>query len=100
MPKRTAPPFQIADNLCAPLPASPNQNVADMTINVASHELLETVACPYAHGWFNDATNDEISNACGRVFGPLKANGANEVWNDHPYLVQQEWSNAISGCTQ
>lgn len=90
----------IADNNCAPLPASPNHNVADMTINVASHELLEAVASPYAKGWFNDKTNDEISDACGGVFGPLKANGANEIWNGHPYLVQEEWSNAINGCTQ
>jgi hypothetical protein len=89
----------ISDNNCAPLPANPNHNPADYTLNVASHELLEAIASPYGGGWYSP-TNGEISDACGGVFGPLHPDGSNEIWNGHHYLVQEEWSNAIGGCTQ
>jgi len=33
------------------------------------------------------------------IFGTRAGDGSNVVMHGHPYIVQMEWSNAISGCT-
>src|SRR6185437_12397952 len=35
---------------------------------------------------------------CAWTFGAAGSNGADVAWNGHPYVVQQEWSNATSSC--
>ena len=81
--------------------SSPNNDFdADSTINVTSHEHMEAVTDPQLNAWY-DAQGNEIGDKCAWNFGtPSLDNGnANVQWNSHFYLVQQEWSNAISDCT-
>jgi IPT/TIG domain len=90
-------------------PQGPNGNIADITINTLSHELNEeitdptAICCPGQGGWF-DANGEENGDKCAYNFGyrvGSTANGDyNQVVNGHPYLLQREWSNAISGCYQ
>ena len=77
--------------------ASPNIDDADQTINVASHEQMEAATDPLLNGWFN-SNNFEIGDLCAFTFGPGNLQGADVLWNKNPYIVQEEWSNAISGC--
>src|SRR5216683_1100926 len=79
--------------------------------------------CAY-HGHFNDGGNDavyafmafdnfvhqagktcvagqtggEIGDACNFNFAPRNDIGADVYMNGHPYIVQQEWSNAVHTC--
>ncbi len=78
--------------------ASPNINDADQTINVTSHEQMEAATDPLFTGW-HDSSNFEIGDLCAFTFGPGNLQGADVLWNKDPYIVQQEWSNAINGCT-
>jgi hypothetical protein len=43
-----------------------------------------------------------MADECETTYGPIGLDGgrANEEWHGHYYLVQEEWSNAISGCSQ
>jgi hypothetical protein len=84
-------------------PTSPNGDLdADSTINVISHELMETVTDPSVgnsnYAWI-DASGSEIGDKCNFTFGSTDAAGADLYANGHPYIVQQEWSNRISGCS-
>jgi hypothetical protein len=81
--------------------ASPNNDEADQTINVTSHEQMEAATDPLLSAWV-DTTNPnggEIGDLCAWTFGPGNFQGADVLWNKDPYIAQQEWSNAISGCT-
>jgi hypothetical protein len=77
--------------------SSPNHNDADQTINVTSHEQLEAATDPGLNAWF-DVHGAEIGDKCVWTFGARNAQGADVVWNRHPYIVQREWSNARRGC--
>jgi hypothetical protein len=86
---------------CYGLSGSPNHDIdADAEINLTSHEQMELATDPEASGWFGPAGifNDEIGDKCAGVFGPLSANGADISLKGHPYVVQEEWDNAVSGC--
>src|SRR2546421_526721 len=50
-----------------------------------------------ANGW-TDSSGQEIGDKCAWTFGSLNTDGSNANWNGHPYLVQEEWDNAQSGC--
>jgi hypothetical protein len=77
---------------------SPNNNIdADSTINVTSHEQIEAATDPLISAWY-DSSGAEIGDKCAWTFGSVAANGSNVTWNGHPYIVQQEWDNAKSGC--
>lgn len=80
----------------------PNSDDADQTINVASHEQMEAATDPLLNAWIdpNDPSGGEIGDKCNFTFGPLvNAQGADVVWNNNSYLVQQEWNNAINACS-
>ena len=84
-------------------PTSPNNDPdADSTINVISHELMETVTDPAVgasnYAWI-DSSGNEIGDKCNFTFGPTDASGADLVANGHPYIVQQEWSNKAGACS-
>lgn len=78
--------------------AGPNADDADMTINVVSHEQMETATDPLLNAWF-DSTGFEIGDKCSFNFGPVDNKAGDTVLNSNSYLVQQEWDNAISGCS-
>jgi len=82
-------------------PTTPNDDYdADGTINLISHEQMESVTDPTGRGW--TAPDGEIGDKCVWRFGPLPYDHgkANEKWNGHFYVVQMEWSNASNGCVQ
>ena len=80
--------------------ASPNTDLdADSTINVLSHEQMEAVTDPLLNAWY-DGQGNENGDKCAWNFGNINMDGnqANVQWHNNFYLVQQEWSNADSGC--
>ena len=81
--------------------AGPNDYDADQTINVTSHEQMEAATDPLLNAWidYTNPNGGEIGDMCAWTFGPGNLQGADVLWNKNPYIVQQEWSNAISGCT-
>jgi hypothetical protein len=74
----------------------PNANDADATINVASHEHRESINDPLGNAWY-DRRGYEGSDKCAWNFGTVTGN-YNQTINGHHYTLQQEWSNARSGC--
>lgn len=76
--------------------SSPNNDDADQTINVTSHEQMEAATDPLLNAW-TDSSGNEIGDKCAWQFGPLTG-GADVTWNNHPYIVQEEWDNNTSSC--
>jgi hypothetical protein len=64
-----------------------------------SDEHMEAVTDGHLDAWY-DASGNEIGDKCAWNFGSLPLDGgkANEQWNGHYYIVQQEWSNSKAGC--
>jgi hypothetical protein len=79
----------------------PNNDWADATINVVSHEHNESITDPDGTAWF-DSSGNEIGDKCAWSFGSTLGSTAygayNQVINGHDYYLQQEWSNASSSC--
>ena len=78
-----------------------NDPAADSTINVTSHEANETITDDLLNAWYDNRGN-EIGDKCAWNFGTALGNNGhgsyNQVINGHDYYMQQEWSNAKSGC--
>jgi hypothetical protein len=78
---------------------------ADDTINLISHEHNEAITDPLGTAWY-DSSGNEIGDKCAWNFGsgPWPSTGAssaseyNQTIGTGHYYVQQEWSNASSGC--
>jgi hypothetical protein len=86
------------------VPDSPNHDpAADATISLISHEQMEAVTDPQYRSWFRGdvAQDGEIADIC-FLWGTLDEDGghANQAWNGHYYILQEEWSNAVKGCVQ
>ena len=84
----------------------PNSSTADPTISTISHEHNEMVTDPDGTAWI-DARGEEDGDLCLTTFGPsLGGAGAggplstrwNETINGGHFFLQEEWSNADSGC--
>src|SRR5262249_50758584 len=89
-------PYTSSTSGCT-VPTAPNDYDADSTINVTSHELMETVSDPDLGGWYDvDDNGGEIGDKCAWQFGATDAQGADVTISGHPYIVQKEWSNAKS----
>ncbi len=85
--------------------SQPNNNTADNTIDVLSHEMNEAITDPQINAWFDDNTTNggEIGDQCNFDYGPAlgttSTGGAyDELVNHDTYEVQQQWSNASPGC--
>ncbi len=82
--------------------ARPNGDVTDHELNVISHEHNETVTDPTGGGWFDVDGTGENGDKCNFDFGTAIASNVNgnynQLINHNPYEIQQEWSNAITGC--
>jgi hypothetical protein len=83
---------------CNPGGSLPNNDDADLTINVTSHEQIEAATDPNPSSGWVDSSGQEIGDKCAWTFGPRGSDGSDVNFNGDPYLLQQEWSNAISGC--
>ncbi len=90
------------NNSCTGLSQFPNSRDADIEISITSHEQMETVTDPLLDAWYSGSVSGENGDLCAYNYGTRGFDGglANEQWNGHFYVVQQEWSNAINGCTQ
>ena len=62
--------------------------------NVTSHEFSEAVTDPQISAWY-DNSGSEIGDKCAWQFTAPVTLGNKSVWQ-----LQEEWSNAISGCAQ
>jgi hypothetical protein len=60
-----------------------------------------SVTDPNLNAWY-DSAGAENGDKCAWNFGTLDEDGgmANQQWNGHFYVLQQEWDNAVSGCVQ
>ena len=93
----------------APLPGCtdstqgfPNNADADTTINTISHEHNEAITDPLGTAWLA-SDGSENGDLCAYGFGTQTNPGGgayNQVINGHQYDLQQEYSNADSGCIQ
>ena len=77
--------------------SSPNNNDADQTINVSSHEQMEAATDPLLNAWY-DSSGSEIGDKCAWIFGARNTSGADVTWHKHGYIVQKEWDNARTKC--
>jgi hypothetical protein len=84
---------------CFPGSPYPNSSFADAAINTSAHEIMETVTDPVGNAWFFNDTSGEIGDQCNFMFGARAADGSDVTLNGHKYLIQQAWSNAVSGCS-
>ena len=82
---------------CNPGGKLPNNNDADLTINVTSHEQMEAATDPLGTAWY-DKSGNENGDKCAWKFGTRNSSGADVTWNGDSYLVQKEYDNAKSGC--
>ena len=76
----------------------PNNLTVDMAIAISAHEIMETVTDPQGDGWYFVDHAGEIGDLCAWNFGARAGDGSNVTLNGHNYVIQQEWSNAVSGC--
>ncbi len=81
----------------------PNNDDADATLNVTSHEHNETITDPQGSAWY-DKRGYENGDKCawkfGTALGTTGGSGTsyNQVIGTGKYYLQQEWSNKSSGC--
>jgi hypothetical protein len=79
----------------------PNNDDADATLNVTSHEHNEAITDQQGNAWY-DASGNENGDKCAWNFGTSTGSTStgqyNQVINGHDYYLQQEWSNHSSGC--
>ncbi|MDQ6915844.1 MAG: PKD domain-containing protein [Actinomycetota bacterium] len=90
-----------ADDPHCSVDETPNSDVAaDSVANLISHEHNESITDPLGNGWF-DGNGDENGDKCAWKFGSTlgtSPNAYNQSINSNHYILQQEWSNASSGC--
>jgi hypothetical protein len=83
------PPYGITPN---------NDIAADGSIISLSHEQEEMVTDPLLNAWYDDV-NGEIGDICIFAYGvPYGRGGANMVINNHPYFLQEDWSQTAMAC--
>lgn len=79
----------------------PNADDADATLNVTSHEHMEMITDPTGKGWW-DSRGYENGDKCawnfGTALGGTTGTKYNQLIAGNKYYLQQEWSNARSGC--
>jgi hypothetical protein len=90
----------FADTSVCQLPGAPSPNndaAADDAATIASHELTEAITDPLGTAWWEPTQGFEIGDMCAYNYGSLTwhSGDANEMWNGHFYLLQQEFDNHI-----
>ncbi|WP_133260031.1 choice-of-anchor P family protein [Streptacidiphilus pinicola] len=97
-------------NNCLIQDSAPNGNLAaDNEVSILSHEISETATDPYVNttpAWTDltsQTTGGEIGDKCeagetGTPYAPKNDSGADVFLHGHPYVLQQEWSNAVHTC--
>lgn len=78
----------------------PNDDGADIAINLISHEQNETMTDPTGAGWY-DKTGAENGDECAWLALSTKYNGVgdySQTISTDNYLMQYEWSNRAGKC--
>ncbi|MBS1964199.1 MAG: hypothetical protein JST60_00035 [Chloroflexi bacterium SZAS-1] len=79
----------------------PNNDDADATINVTSHEHAEAITDYNGDAWY-DASGYENGDKCAWTFGTALGGSTghkyNQVLGTGHYYLQREWSNATNKC--
>jgi len=80
----------------------PNAGTADSAATAARHEISEATSDPLLNAWFDGVTGEETSDKCNFNYGTRTFDGglANYQWGGFFFLLQQEYSNHSSNCTQ
>lgn len=81
----------------------PNNNDADATINVTSHEHAEAITDPLGSAWYDNMgyeNGDKCAWDFGAALGGTSGAFYNQVINGARYYLQQEWSNKTAQCVQ
>jgi hypothetical protein len=74
-------------------------STADSEISLTSQQQVNMQTDPFLSSWF-DVDSTEMSAKCAGLYGTVNAtDGHNIIMDSHKYIVQEEWSNAIDGCT-
>ena len=80
---------------------SPNHDpIADSEVSITSHEQFEMITDPQVGplpAWV-DSQGDEVADKCVGSYGAILPDGGNVILDGHPYIVQQEFSNADAAC--
>ncbi len=94
-------PYNAVPGHCQSNNPRPNSNPADPTISTISHEQNETITDPYGNAW-RDASGEEMADLCLTTFGARLGGPTATAWNETihggHFFLQEEWSNADSGC--
>ena len=94
-----AMPYAASFSCRASGQTEPNNDDADLTINVSSHEEIEAATDPLLNAWF-DRSGSEIGDFL--VSHPrtrfINAQNGDITVNGHTYEVQREWDNSQSRC--
>lgn len=77
----------------------PNNDDADATINVTSHEHNEAITDENLNAWY-DRAGYENGDKCAWKFGAVSSDGGNQTIGGHRYILQLEYSNQDRGCVQ
>ena len=98
-------PFQDVFG-CSSRPGTPNEQLADSTNNVLSHEVFETITDPDGTAWWNSLNNgifgQEIGDECSfLLFTPNSVyfDPSDVTLNGKRYVAQPEYNNAQHACT-
>jgi hypothetical protein len=81
----------------------PNDVDSDTTINTISHEHNESITDPLGNGWIATDQNED-GDLCAWIFGAnlgtVGGQPYNQLINGRKYDLQEEYSNADTGCIQ
>lgn len=96
-------PFGDAAHCQVPGTPSPNNDIpADTAASTASHEMSEAITDPLLNAWYTPA-GSENGDLCAYDYGLFynwDAGKANQMWNGHFYMLQQEYNNNLLECDQ
>jgi hypothetical protein len=89
-----------ATGLNCHLSGGPHTESSDGAVNVLSQQVFGDVTDPAAPATWLDPNGLESSAKCqaSPATAPVNVNGADLYLHGHPYLVQQQWSNAVHTC--
>ncbi len=94
-------PYNAVPGHCQSNNPRPNSSTADPTISTISHEHNEMVTDPDGDAWIDERGN-ENGDLCLTSFGPSLSAPSAAAWNETVhgghFFLQEEWSNADSGC--
>jgi hypothetical protein len=79
-------------------PTPHNDQDADSEANFSSHEQMESATDPLLNAWYDTNLGGEIGDKCDFVFAPRGPRGGDIDLNNNHFILQEEWSNAKSGC--